>query len=753
MHCILRVFAHRSRHRASQRPPTGMASFSSATTSTCFLLLHLVIIFFHLPTPAVSLAFNCSRFTTEDLKDMKFEGDASFNTLYGSIPMNTNTYRVASRVSYSAAPLQLWDKMTGEVASFTTQFQFQIHITGDESSKGGMAFFLAGYPSSLPGNCTPDSLGLTNQSADAVPSGDSRFVSVKFDNFNNTIVADPDTSSYDHIGINVNSLISVSTQPLPSFTLNNTQTAQIEYDNVSSILAVTLWSDDADGQDQRSSSLSSKVDFKSVLPEQVSIGFSTNTLSGMDIFLNSWYFNSSLEPQQTPPPPPPPPPSSPPQSPPGLGSGVIVGAAAGATMFLVLLFAAAAALVVRRRRHQNMMETEEYYTDSEGEGEPMSEIEMGTGPRRFPYRELMEATKNFAAEEKLGQGGFGAVYQGYLRDPAGLAVAIKRLQSSIQGKKEYKSEVKVISRLRHRNLVQLIGWCHGHDQELLLVYELMPNRSLDIHLHSKQGTFLTWPMRMKILLELGSALLYLHEEWEQCVLHRDIKPSNVMLDESFGAKLGDFGLARLVDHAAGMQTMTAISGTPGYLDPECVNTGRASAESDVYSFGVVLLEVACGRRPMSVIAPNQHQQKNGGVFRLVEWAWGLYGRGAILEAIDERLNGDYDAAEVERVMVIGLWCAHPNPSARPSIRTAMATLQPKVDQAYQLPMLPSKMPVPVFEPFALANAVGMSSSSSHTFGVSSSTWSSMPPHTSGTASSDASTSTNSSKTSSSLLKH
>nr|QDJ58009.1 L-type lectin receptor kinase [Hordeum vulgare]QEQ56104.1 L-type lectin receptor kinase [Hordeum vulgare]QEQ56108.1 L-type lectin receptor-like kinase [Hordeum vulgare] len=730
--------------------------------TTFALLLLLLLIFFYNPTPAVSFSLNYPMFTTTDLKDIKIEGDAAITNIssIGWIDMSNNRSGSSiSRASYNAQPVQLWDKATGKVASFTTQFQFQIHITGDESSKGGMAFFLAGYPSSLPVNCTPDSLGLTNQSADAVASGDSRFVSVKFDNFNNTIVADPDTSSYDHIGINVNSLISVSTQPLPSFTLNNTQTVEIVYDNVSSILAVTLWSDDADGEDQLSSSLSSKVDFKSVLPEQVSIGFSTNTLSGMDIFLNSWYFNSSLEPQQTPPPPPPPP-SSPPQSPPGLGSGVIVGAAAGATMFLVLLFAAAAALVVRRRRRQNMMETEEYYTDSEGEGEPMSEIEMGTGPRRFPYRELMEATKNFAAEEKLGQGGFGAVYRGYLREePAGLAVAIKRFSNSkheepsMQGEREYKSEIKVISRLRHRNLVQLIGWCHGHDQELLLVYDLMPNRSLDIHLHSKQGTFLTWPMRMKILLELGSALLYLHEEWEQCVLHRDIKPSNVMLDESFGAKLGDFGLARLVDHAAGMQTMTAVSGTPGYLDPECVNTGRASAESDVYSFGVVLLEVACGRRPMSVIAPNQHQKKNGGVFRLVEWAWGLYGRGAILEAIDERLNGDYDAAEVERVMVVGLWCAHPNPSARPSIRTAMATLQPKVDQAYQLPVLPSKMPVPVFEPFALANAVGMSSSSSHTFGVSSSTWSSMPPHTSGTASSDASTSTNSSKISSSLFKH
>nr|QEQ56106.1 L-type lectin receptor kinase [Hordeum vulgare]QEQ56114.1 Hv-LecRK [Hordeum vulgare] len=704
--------------------------------TTFALLLLLLLIFFYNPTPAVSFSLNYSMFTTTDRKDIKIEGDAVFtsNSSMGWIDMSANRLGSISRASYNAQPVQLWDKATGKVASFTTRFSFYM---SSSINKVGMAFFLAGYPSSLPTDGPAYSLGLTNQNADAVASGDSRFVAVAWDTFNNAIASDSDAdpnTSYDHIGIHVNSLGSVDTRDLPTFTLTNGTQFEtvIEYDNVSSILAVTLGA-----QDQEKYNLISKIDLKSALPEQVSIGFSASTPdSDGDVLLYSWSFNSSLELR--------PPPHSP-------ATGVIAGAAVGATMSLVLIFAAVAALVVRRRR--KIMETEEYYTDSEGEGEPMSEIEMGTGPRRFPYRELMEATKNFAAEEKLGQGGFGAVYQGYLREPAGLAVAIKRLQSSIQGKKEYKSEVKVISRLRHRNLVQLIGWCHGHDQELLLVYELMPNRSLDIHLHSKQGTFLTWPMRMKILLELGSALLYLHEEWEQCVLHRDIKPSNVMLDESFGAKLGDFGLARLVDHAAGMQTMTAISGTPGYLDPECVNTGRASAESDVYSFGVVLLEVACGRRPMSVIAPNQHQQKNGGVFRLVEWAWGLYGRGAILEAIDERLNGDYDAAEVERVMVVGLWCAHPNPSARPSIRTAMATLQPKVDQAYQLPVLPSKMPVPVFEPFALANAVGMSSSSSHTFGVSSSTWSSMPPHTSGTASSDASTSTNSSKTSSSLLKH
>jgi serine/threonine protein kinase len=153
--------------------------------------------------------------------------------------------------------------------------------------------------------------------------------------------------------------------------------------------------------------------------------------------------------------------------------------------------------------------------------------------------------------------------------------------------------VSIISRLRHRNLVQLIGWCHGGG-ELLLVYELMPNGSLDTHLYSYVA--LPWPVRHDVVLGLGSALLYLHQDWEQCALHRDIKPSNVMLDASFHAKLGDFGLARLVDHGRRART-TAVAGTMGYMDPECMITGRADTESDVYSSGVVLLEIACGRQP------------------------------------------------------------------------------------------------------------------------------------------------------------
>ncbi|KAF5814454.1 putative protein kinase RLK-Pelle-L-LEC family [Helianthus annuus] len=219
------------------------------------------------------------------------------------------------------------------------------------------------------------------------------------------------------------------------------------------------------------------------------------------------------------------------------------------------------------------------------------EFEMGTGAKRFSYHELALSTNHFAEKEKLGEGGFSGVYRGLLKDSS-TYVAVKRVStSSKQGIKEYTSKVKIISRLRHKNLVQLTGWCH-EKQELLLVYEYMENGSLASHLFEAKS-LLTWGTRFKIAQGLASSLLYLHEEWEQCVLHRDIKSSNVMLDSNFNAKLGDFGLAKLVDHEKGSQT-TMLAGTMGYMAPECVVTGRANKESDVYGFGVLALEIACG---------------------------------------------------------------------------------------------------------------------------------------------------------------
>lgn len=192
------------------------------------------------------------------------------------------------------------------------------------------------------------------------------------------------------------------------------------------------------------------------------------------------------------------------------------------------------ALVVLRKRKKK---------DSEALANPAlmnKDIEKGAGPRRFSYTDLASATNNnFSDERRLGEGGFGAIYKGYLHDDWNTAVAVKKIsKGSRQGKKDYVTEVKLISSLRHRNLVQVMGWCHERG-EFLLVYEFMPNGSLDTHLFGSRS-LLTWDVRYKISPGLASALFYLHEEWEQCVVHRDIKPSNIMLDS--GARLVNMSL-------------------------------------------------------------------------------------------------------------------------------------------------------------------------------------------------------------------
>ena len=196
-----------------------------------------------------------------------------------------------------------------------------------------------------------------------------------------------------------------------------------------------------------------------------------------------------------------------------------------------------------------------------------------------------------------------------------------------QGEREFLAEISIISQIRHRNLVQLQGWCR-EKEKLLLVYEYMPNGSLDTWLFKKTGqkkpTVLAWDLRHSIVTGVAAAIAYLHEEWEQCVLHRDIKASNVMLDGDFNAHLGDFGLARLIDHDTNPKS-TAL----GYLAPEMPHTGKATKKSDVYSFRVLALEVACGRQVFD-------RNLSDAEMVLIECVWRAYEAGALLSAADPR---------------------------------------------------------------------------------------------------------------------
>lgn len=298
--------------------------------------------------------------------------------------------------------------------------------------------------------------------------------------------------------------------------------------------------------------------------------------------------------------------------------------------------------------------------------EVLEDWELDYGPHRFKFKDLYTATKGFRDEELLGSGGFGRVYKGVL-PTSKIQIAVKRVShESRQGMREFVAEIVSIGRLRHRNLVPLLGYCRRKG-ELLLVYDYMPNGSLDKYLYDQPTVALNWSQRFRVIKGVASGLLYLHEEWEQVVIHRDVKASNVLLDGELNGRLGDFGLARLYDHGTGPQT-THVVGTLGYLAPEHARTGKATTSTDVFAFGAFLLEVASGRRP---IQPTED-------IILVDWVFSRWLGGEILEARDPNLGTEYIAEEMELVLKLGLMCSHSKPAARPSMRQVVQFLEGNV---------------------------------------------------------------------------
>ncbi|XP_056174075.1 L-type lectin-domain containing receptor kinase IX.1-like [Syzygium oleosum] len=306
-------------------------------------------------------------------------------------------------------------------------------------------------------------------------------------------------------------------------------------------------------------------------------------------------------------------------------------------------------------------------------------------PKKYSYRELSGATNSFASGLKLGRGGFGIVYKGYIGEDC-TPVAVKKIRyGSRQGREEYISKVKSLSQLGHIHLVKLKGYCHEANK-FILVYKFMKQGSLADHLFEDKP-LLTWERRYNIALGLAKALHYLHKQFRQCIIHKDIKSDNVMLDEKFEAKLGDFGLAKLVDHTR-VPSTTQVKGTLGYLAPEYFRTGKASKESDIYSFGVVLLEILCGRK-----APDLKLAEQG---CLVLWVWkrsgcrSWWGRRFwnLHLPVDERLGKDFNKKQAEALMIVGLCCAHPFARSRPLIEEAMVVLNLTLEPR----KLSSKMP-------------------------------------------------------------
>ncbi|XP_020870884.1 proline-rich receptor-like protein kinase PERK7 isoform X2 [Arabidopsis lyrata subsp. lyrata] len=300
---------------------------------------------------------------------------------------------------------------------------------------------------------------------------------------------------------------------------------------------------------------------------------------------------------------------------------------------------------------------------------PHPSVAMGFNNSTFTYEELAAATQGFSKDRLLGQGGFGYVHKGIL--PNGKEIAVKSLKAgSGQGEREFQAEVEIISRVHHRHLVSLVGYCSNEGGQRLLVYEFLPNDTLEFHLHGKSGTVMDWPTRIKIALGSAKGLAYLHEDCHPKIIHRDIKASNILLDHNFEAKVADFGLAKLSQDNY-THVSTRVMGTFGYLAPEYASSGKLTEKSDVFSFGVMLLELITGRRPVDLSGDMEDS--------LVDWARplcmsaaqdGEYG-----ELVDPFLENQYEPYEMARMVACAAAAVRHSGRRRPKMSQIVRTLE------------------------------------------------------------------------------
>ncbi|XP_075664886.1 cysteine-rich receptor-like protein kinase 10 isoform X5 [Castanea sativa] len=285
---------------------------------------------------------------------------------------------------------------------------------------------------------------------------------------------------------------------------------------------------------------------------------------------------------------------------------------------------------------------------------------------QFDFATIKAATNKFSDDNKLGEGGFGQVYKGILAN--GQEIAVKRLsRSSRQGAGEFKNEVVLVAKLQHRNLVRLLGFCL-EGEEKILVYEFVPNKSLDYFLYEpERHGKLDWSKRYKIIGGIARGMLYLHEDSRLKIIHRDLKASNVLLDENMNPKISDFGMAKIFAVDQTQANTSRVVGTFGYMSPEYVIHGQFSAKSDVYSFGILILVILSGRK-------NNSFYQSDGPADLLSFAWKHWNDRTLLEFLDPTLGDSYSRNEVIRCLQIGLLCVQENPVDRPTMASIVLML-------------------------------------------------------------------------------
>ncbi|XP_058209127.1 L-type lectin-domain containing receptor kinase IV.1-like [Rhododendron vialii] len=614
------------------------------------LLLLLLLLALLPSTPAQDhLSFTFNNFKAAS-PNLTLDGIAEF-TPSGLLAL-TNGTRNKIGHAFFPTPFPFKPSPNASVSSFSTSFIFSI-ITDNPTYPGhGIVFVVAPAPR-LPGALSARYLGLFNETNNG--NSTNHVVAVELDTVRSSNYKDINDN---HVGIDINGLDSVASKAAGyyssngrfqnlSLTSGKAMQVWVEYDGGKKEMNVTMAPVDLPKPNTPLLTLSK--DLSPILNQTMYVGFSSSSspIRSASHYLLAWSFNMN-----------------------GLADGFDfsqlpklpqIGQKKTYMLFkiglplicLVLVFGVVSGVVFYIRRKRKFAEV-------------LEDWELDYGPHRFKYKDLYIATKGFGEKGLLGSGGFGRVYRGIL-PTSEIEIAVKRVShESRQGMREFVAEIVSVGRMRHRNLVQLLGYCRRKG-ELLLVYDYMPNGSLDRFLYNQPSFTLSWQERFRVIKGVASGLFYLHEEWEQVVVHRDVKPSNVLLDGELNGRLGDFGLARLCDHGTDPQT-TNVAGTLGYLAPEHNRTGKATTSTDVYAFGAFLLEVACGRRPIEPRAAAEN-------LVLVDWVFSYWRRGEILQTVDSKLGSQYVAEEVELVLKLGLWCSHSEPVARPSMRQVVQYLE------------------------------------------------------------------------------
>ncbi|PRQ25256.1 putative protein kinase RLK-Pelle-L-LEC family [Rosa chinensis] len=550
----------------------------------------------------------------------------------------------SGRIMYHK-PYRLWSSDNEDddgVASFNSTFVMNFYREKDWIAGEGFAFLIAS-DWNMPEQSYGQWLGLTNAATDG--NATNHMVAIEFDTRKQDF--DPDDN---HIGLNINSVRSSKTFSLEPFDIeispevSTNYTVWVQYNGISKVIEVYMAKRFINNPPGRPETplMRESINLKQYLKQDSYFGFSGSTGSPAKQLNCVLEWNLVVQEFKT------------------RKDMTLLKIGVPALVLLVVFAGILGVVYVKKKKRTSLEESIVHGTLKRLPGMP----------REFKYKELKDATNNFHASMILGQGGFGVVYRGTLRDlndanatNESAEIAVKQFsRDNIKGKDDFMAELTIIHRLRHKNLVRLVGWCYEKGK-LLLVYDFMPNGSVDRHIYeaSNQNT-LNWEHRCKILAGVASALHYLQNEYDQKVVHRDLKASNILLDSEFNARLGDFGLARALEQERNSYAeleLAGVAGTLGYVAPECFHTRKATPESDVFGFGAVVLEIVCGRSPGIQIIHGQHQ------FSLVDWVWMFHREGCIEEAVDERLNSNYALEEAKKLLLLGLACSHPNASERP----------------------------------------------------------------------------------------